>query len=175
MKMLSVLLICLVWFFLFRVLCVGGTLVLLLSPQLSCLLKKLLEKSHTETLSNHDSKAKAGPRTFPPPPPLPAGRVSLPSQEPGLQSGLPTFQSSLKHQETFRVSLGLIDGIIHKYVKTSTWWLLVESDFKVICYNYWFFFFFFILWNTSSKCNSCLFSNVPCYLSTQCEEMCDYT
>ncbi|XP_011601405.1 THUMP domain-containing protein 2 [Takifugu rubripes] len=109
-----------------RVLCVGGTLVLLLSPQLSCLLKKLLEKSHTETSSNNDSKSQAGLQSYPPPP-LPAGRVTLkidqeihssPIQDLGRQTDLHTFHSSLKHQESFRVSLGLIDGIIHKYVKT---------------------------------------------------------
>lgn len=135
-----------VWCFFFRVLCVGGTLVLLLSPQLSCLMKKLLEKSHTETSSNNDSKSQAGLQSCPPPPSLPAGRVTLkidqeihssPIQDLGHQTDLHTFHSSLKHQESFRVSLGLIDGLIHKYVKTIMWWVSVESDFTVFCYNSW--------------------------------------
>uniref|UniRef100_A0A8C2WHZ1 THUMP domain containing 2 n=1 Tax=Cyclopterus lumpus TaxID=8103 RepID=A0A8C2WHZ1_CYCLU len=80
-----------------RVLCVGGTLVLLLSPQLSCLLKTLL------------SRAAPGPA-----PDLEAEPRS------GLQRGAPPPRSSLEHQETLRVSLGAIDGLIHKYVKMDT-------------------------------------------------------
>uniref|UniRef100_A0A8C9YBM8 THUMP domain containing 2 n=1 Tax=Sander lucioperca TaxID=283035 RepID=A0A8C9YBM8_SANLU len=37
-----------------------------------------------------------------------------------LQHSLPPPLSSLKHQATLRVSLGAIDGLIHKYVKTET-------------------------------------------------------
>lgn len=127
--MLSILPICFVWCFPFRVICVGGTLVLLLSPQLSCLLKKLLEHSHTETSSSHESKPQAGPQSCPPIPLLSTGRdtlqihqenLSSPTQERGIKSGLCTVQSCLKHQESFRVSLGLIDGIMHKYVKVNT-------------------------------------------------------
>lgn len=129
--------ICFVWCFLFRVLCVGGTLVLLLSPQLSCLLKKLLEENHTESSSKHESKPQAGHHSYPDPPSLSARRDTLQinqdihsssTKETGRQSALRTFQSSLKHQETFRVSLGLIDGIIHKYVKMNIWLVSVELD-----------------------------------------------
>lgn len=129
MKKLSILPICFVWCFLFRVICVGGTLVLLLSPQLSCLLKKLLEHSHTEASSTHESKPQADPQSCPSLPPLSTGRdtlqihqenLSSPTQERGIKSRLWTVQSCLKHQESFRVSLGLIDGIIHKYVKVNT-------------------------------------------------------
>ncbi|XP_056292060.1 THUMP domain-containing protein 2 isoform X2 [Pseudoliparis swirei] len=75
-----------------RVLRVGGTLVLLLSPQLSCLLKALL------------NPAVPGP---------------APGQEAELQREPPPPRRSLEHRETLRVSLGAIDGLIHKYVKTD--------------------------------------------------------
>ncbi|KAM6922918.1 THUMP domain-containing protein 2 isoform 1-T2 [Lycodopsis pacificus] len=79
-----------------RVLRVGGTLVLLLSPQLSCLLKNLLAQK--------DSGPPPTQETEP---------------QPGLQLGPPPPRCSLQHQETLRVSLGAIDGLIHKYVKTD--------------------------------------------------------
>uniref|UniRef100_A0A3P8ZFE2 THUMP domain-containing protein n=1 Tax=Esox lucius TaxID=8010 RepID=A0A3P8ZFE2_ESOLU len=70
-----------------RVLRVGGTLVLLLSPQLSCLLKKIITlqpvPSHTQ------------------------------EEDPGLGGGMDLFQS-LQPQSYHRVSLGAIDAIIHK-------------------------------------------------------------
>ncbi|KAK5621568.1 hypothetical protein CRENBAI_000307 [Crenichthys baileyi] len=69
-----------------RVLCVGGTMVVLLSPQLSCLLKKLLSQTHSGPKGNKEDES----QTF----------------------------SSLRHQTTLRVSLGAIDGLIHKYIKT---------------------------------------------------------
>uniref|UniRef100_A0A665T535 THUMP domain-containing protein n=1 Tax=Echeneis naucrates TaxID=173247 RepID=A0A665T535_ECHNA len=72
-----------------RILRVGGTLVILLSPQLSCLLKKLLAQKDTDPTSFQ----KTTPHNLPPP------------------------LSSLKHQANLRVSLGAIDGLIHKYVK----------------------------------------------------------
>ena len=81
----------------FRVLCVGGTLVLLLSPQLSCQLKKLLAQKDTGPTSTQETDPQSG-----------------------LEPSLPPPLSSLKHQATLRVSLGAIDGLIHKYVKTDT-------------------------------------------------------
>ncbi|XP_076017926.1 U6 snRNA (guanine-N(2))-methyltransferase THUMPD2 [Genypterus blacodes] len=75
-----------------RVLRVGGVLVLLLSPQLSFLLKKLQ---------------------------TPQGSVPAQDREPHAESGHtppPPF-CSLQHRATHRVSLGAIDGLIHKYVK----------------------------------------------------------
>lgn len=166
MKSLPILPICFVWCFLFRVLRVGGTLVLLLSPQLSCLLKKLLEENHTESSSKHESKPQAGPHSCPHPPSFSARRDTLqinqeihssPCKETSRQSALRTFQSSLEHQETFRVSLGLIDGIIHKFVKINTWRGSVQLDLKVFIYNSW----FIICLNTTFRCSCCLFSGFP--------------
>ncbi|KAF7655029.1 hypothetical protein LDENG_00061740 [Lucifuga dentata] len=77
-----------------RILRVGGVLVLLLSPQLSFLLKKLQQG--------------AGPTST---------QQRAPQNE--LRHTLPPPLSSLKHQATHRVSLGAIDGLIHKYVKTG--------------------------------------------------------
>ncbi|XP_039995297.1 THUMP domain-containing protein 2 isoform X2 [Xiphias gladius] len=113
-----------------RVLCVGGTLVLLLSPQLSCILKKLLAQKDTEPTSNQETKPQTGiqhcqapslssrkQQTFQ----IHQGVKSSPTQgtdtQSGLQHSLPPPLSSLKHQATLRVSLGAIDGLIHKYVK----------------------------------------------------------
>lgn len=105
-----------------RVLCVGGTLVLLLSPQLSCLLKKLLAQKDPGPTSKQETKPQTGTQDCPSP--HPPGVNSPPSQETeppsGLQYRLPPPLSSLKHQATLRVSLGVIDGLIHKYVKTDT-------------------------------------------------------
>ncbi|XP_070697182.1 THUMP domain-containing protein 2 [Pempheris klunzingeri] len=105
-----------------RVLCVGGTLVLLLSPQLSCLLKNLLAQKDTGSASNQETKAQTGTQDCPSS--HPHGVVSPPAQETGPQAGLqhslPPPLSSLKHQATLRVSLGTIDGLIHKYVKMDT-------------------------------------------------------
>lgn len=108
-----------------RVLCVGGTLVLLLSPQLSCLLKKHLAQRDTETPTNQETKP--GTHDYPSPSSSPTrhqGSNSPPTQKTGSQSGLqrslPPLPLSLKHQATLRVSLGLIDGLIHKYVKMKT-------------------------------------------------------
>lgn len=144
-KLLPILPICFVWRFLFRVLCVGGTLVLLLSPQLSCLLKKLLEENHIESSSKHESEPRAGPHSCPPPPPVSARRDTLQMNEEihssatkgaGHRAALPTFQFSLKLQETFRVSLGLIDGIIHKYVKINTWFFFFRWCYLGFIYFY---------------------------------------
>ncbi|XP_073338175.1 THUMP domain-containing protein 2 [Pagrus major] len=114
-----------------RVLCPGGTLVLLLSPQLSCQLKKLLLQQ--DTTSNQETTPQTGTQGCPAPSLSPTrqqtfqihqGINSRPTQKTGCQSGLqhslPPPLSSLKHQTTLRVSLGLIDGLIHKYVKTDT-------------------------------------------------------
>lgn len=112
-----------------RVLCTGGTMVLLLSPQLSCLLKKLL--AHKKTGSNQERKPQTGIEDCHSPPSLSSTKLqtfqihqgvkSSFTQETDLHSELkhsvPTPLSSLKHQATLRVSLGAIDGLIHKYVK----------------------------------------------------------
>ncbi|XP_071389941.1 THUMP domain-containing protein 2 [Centroberyx affinis] len=100
-----------------RVLRVGGILVLLLSPQLSCLLKKLLTHPGTGPTPPQDTEPQAGLPSHPGIKP-----TSTQETEPrtGLQRGLPPPLSSLKHQATHRVSLGAIDGLIHKYVKTET-------------------------------------------------------
>ncbi|XP_075935523.1 U6 snRNA (guanine-N(2))-methyltransferase THUMPD2 [Anarhichas minor] len=79
-----------------RVLRIGGTLVLLLSPQLSCLLKNLLAQKDSGPPPTQETELQSGLQLRPPPP-----------------------RCSLKHQETLRVSLGAIDGLIHKYVKTD--------------------------------------------------------
>ncbi|KAA8583551.1 hypothetical protein FQN60_014759 [Etheostoma spectabile] len=116
-----------------RILCIGGTLVLLLSPQLSCLLKKLLEQKASGPTSNQESKPQTGIRDGPSPSPSrskqqafqilqrvkspPTQKTDPPSV---LQHCLPPPLSSLKHQATLRVCLGAIDGLIHKYVKTET-------------------------------------------------------
>ncbi|KAK5882730.1 hypothetical protein CesoFtcFv8_021285 [Champsocephalus esox] len=114
-----------------RVLCVGGTLVLLLSPQLSCVLKKLLAQKDTGPTSNQE--AKPGKQDCPPPSlsstkqqtsQIQQGVQSPPTQETeapsGLQHSPPAPLSSLKHQATLRLSLGAIDGLLHKYVKMDT-------------------------------------------------------
>ncbi|XP_005733789.1 THUMP domain-containing protein 2 isoform X2 [Pundamilia nyererei] len=111
-----------------RVLRPGGILVLLLSPQLSCLLKKLLIQYDTGPTSNPETKPQTGMQNCPSSSRSPSkkqtfqihsGVKSSPSQETKLQHSLPFTVSSLKHQATFRVSLGAIDGLIHKYVKTD--------------------------------------------------------
>uniref|UniRef100_A0A3P8RA11 THUMP domain-containing protein n=1 Tax=Astatotilapia calliptera TaxID=8154 RepID=A0A3P8RA11_ASTCA len=111
-----------------RVLRPGGILVLLLSPQLSCLLKKLLIEYDTGPTSNPETKPQTGMQNCPSSSRSPSkkqtfqihsGVKSSPSQETKLQHSLPFTVSSLKHQATFRVSLGAIDGLIHKYVKTD--------------------------------------------------------
>ncbi|KAM6956640.1 THUMP domain-containing protein 2 [Aplochiton taeniatus] len=81
-----------------RVLRVNGTLVLLMSPQLSVLLKKL--------------QSSPGPG----PPPLTQGE--MPGA--GARTSPAPPLSSLKLQSTHRISLGAIDGLIMKYVKIHT-------------------------------------------------------
>nr|XP_057914969.1 THUMP domain-containing protein 2 isoform X2 [Doryrhamphus excisus] len=108
-----------------RVLRVGGTLVLLLSPQLSCVLKKLLTHKHPggPSSSNQEEDPQPGiedcsvlskhQETH---------RASTQGREPptGLQTSPPAPLSSLKHQTTLRLSLGAIDGLLHKYIKIDT-------------------------------------------------------
>ncbi|XP_034464300.1 THUMP domain-containing protein 2 isoform X1 [Hippoglossus hippoglossus] len=105
-----------------RVLRVGGSLVLLLSPQLSFLLKKLLAPK--------DPMPQPGTKDCPCPPlssteqqtvQTQQGVKPSPPQERDTQTGqqLPPPPSSLKHHTTLRVSLGAIDGLIHKYVKVD--------------------------------------------------------
>ncbi|XP_037638685.1 THUMP domain-containing protein 2 [Sebastes umbrosus] len=116
-----------------RVLCIGGTLVLLLSPQLSCLLKKLLAQKDTGPTLNKETKPQTGIQDCTSPSLASTEQQtsqihqeikSPPTQETdcqsGLQHGRPPPLCSLKHQATLRVSLGAIDGLIHKYVKTDT-------------------------------------------------------
>ncbi|TDH01530.1 hypothetical protein EPR50_G00181000 [Perca flavescens] len=116
-----------------RILCIGGTLVLLLSPQLSCLLKKLLAQKDSGPTSKQETKPQTGIQDCPSPSPscskqqtlhILQGVKSPPTQKTDplsvLQHSLPPPLSTLKHQATLRVSLGAIDGLIHKYVKTET-------------------------------------------------------
>ncbi|XP_077352325.1 U6 snRNA (guanine-N(2))-methyltransferase THUMPD2 isoform X2 [Festucalex cinctus] len=92
-----------------RVLRVGGNLVLLLSPQLSCLLKKILTQPQTGT---QESANQQGAQDV----------TSIPIQRNEPPMGLMTEPrpplSFLKHQTTLRLSLGTIDGLLHKYIKT---------------------------------------------------------
>ncbi|XP_029927182.1 THUMP domain-containing protein 2 [Myripristis murdjan] len=116
-----------------RILRVGGVLVLLLSPQLSCLLKKLQAHPGTGSTSSQETEAQTGPLD------LQSALLSSVQQEPhqkhvgnkpsssqerepqtGPQHRPPPPLSSLRHQATHRVSLGAIDGLIHKYIKTET-------------------------------------------------------
>ncbi|XP_034538400.1 THUMP domain-containing protein 2 [Notolabrus celidotus] len=107
-----------------RVLSTGGSLVLLLSPQLSCLLKKFLAQKETGLTPNHETNSATGTKD------CPSSSQSSTKQETSQinqgvnppQSGLThcLCLSSLKHQATFRVSLGVIDGLILKYVKMET-------------------------------------------------------
>ncbi|KAM8851557.1 THUMP domain-containing protein 2 [Synchiropus picturatus] len=88
-----------------RILRVGGRLVLLLTPQLSCLLKKLLTPQVSGPPSQLDP---------------PGSRSVQDTEQPtGLQPSPAAPLSRLKHQETHRVSLGAIDGLIHTYLKTE--------------------------------------------------------
>ncbi|XP_013873027.1 THUMP domain-containing protein 2 [Austrofundulus limnaeus] len=101
-----------------RVLRLGGILVVLLSPQLSSVMKKLLIQKHFESKSNEEVKPQAGIENC-----LVPSFEQQPSQH---HSDVPSSPvqgkevqlSSLKHQTTLRVSLGAIDGLIHKYLKT---------------------------------------------------------
>ncbi|XP_077438042.1 U6 snRNA (guanine-N(2))-methyltransferase THUMPD2 [Vanacampus margaritifer] len=92
-----------------RVLRVAGSLVLLLSPQLSCILKKILTQPQTGT---QESANQQGAQDV----------TSIPTQRNEPSMGLMTKPrpplSSLKHQTTLRLSLGTIDGLLHKYIKT---------------------------------------------------------
>lgn len=107
-----------------RVLCVGGTLVVLLSPQLSCQLKKLLAQKDTGLTSNPETKPQTGIQDSPSPSLSCTKQQTFQIQQevkyPLTQKTDPLPLSSLKHQATLRVSLGVIDGLIHKYVKIDT-------------------------------------------------------
>uniref|UniRef100_A0A3P9MY06 THUMP domain containing 2 n=1 Tax=Poecilia reticulata TaxID=8081 RepID=A0A3P9MY06_POERE len=96
-----------------RVLRVGGTLVVLLSPQLSCLLKKLLSQTNCGPKRNEEAESQTRMISC----------LASSSQQHNLQITSSSSQeastfSSLRHQATLRVSLGVIDGLIHKYIKT---------------------------------------------------------
>uniref|UniRef100_A0A3B3WYL7 THUMP domain-containing protein n=1 Tax=Poecilia mexicana TaxID=48701 RepID=A0A3B3WYL7_9TELE len=96
-----------------RVLRVGGTLVVLLSPQLSCLLKKLLLQTNCGPKRNAEAESQTGMKSC----------LASSSEQHNLQITSSSSQeastfSSLRHQATLRVSLGVIDGLIHKYIKT---------------------------------------------------------
>ncbi|KAM3605932.1 uncharacterized protein V6R79_007549 [Siganus canaliculatus] len=116
-----------------RVLCVGGTLVLLLSPQLSCLLKKTLARNDSDPASNKETESLTRTQNCLSPSLSTARQQTLEIHQginsstdqiavcqSELQRSGPRPLSSLQHQATLRVSLGLIDGLIHKYVKTDT-------------------------------------------------------
>ncbi|KAJ3610907.1 hypothetical protein NHX12_022997 [Muraenolepis orangiensis] len=101
----------------------GGSLVLLLSPPMSCQLKKLQTGPGRGAPPPQEPELQAGTQAALPPqePELQAGtRPALPPQEPELQAGthLPSPLSALQLQATHRVSLGAIDGLIHSYLKT---------------------------------------------------------
>ncbi|XP_035462355.2 THUMP domain-containing protein 2 isoform X2 [Scophthalmus maximus] len=114
-----------------RVLRVGGALVVLLSPQLSCLLKKLLAQKDPGPTSDQETSLHTGAPGCPSLSLAPKeqhtfqihrGVESSPTRETVTETGpqlslSPPPLSSLKHQTTLRVSLGAIDGLIHKYVK----------------------------------------------------------
>lgn len=106
-----------------RILCSDGTLVLLLSPQLSCLLKKLLPQRDTGmSTNNQEAKAvndTARQETFQGHQGIDSPPTQKTSRHPGLQQSPTPPLSSLEHQESLRVSLGVIDGLIHKYVKRN--------------------------------------------------------
>nr|XP_046257281.1 THUMP domain-containing protein 2 [Scatophagus argus] len=116
-----------------RILCIGGTLVLLLSPQLSCLLKKLVAQKNTGPTSKEETKPQSGTQVCPCPSSTSTRQQTIQihqginsplaqktGHQSGLQHSLPPPLSSLKHQATLRVSLGLIDGLLHKYVKIDS-------------------------------------------------------
>lgn len=96
---------------LLRVLCVGGTLVVLLTPQLSCHLKKLLSQQHFGVQCNEE------PQTGRKHCLVSSSEQQNPQVKPSSSQETLSF-SSLRHQTTYRVSLGAIDGLIHKYIKT---------------------------------------------------------
>lgn len=104
----------------FRILCPGGTLVVLLSPQLSCLLKKLLTQEPAEPALEQKAEPQAVAASCLSSSSPPDQKLHSQDRRPaaGLQQRQPPRRSSLKHQATFRVSLGAIDGLIQKYVKT---------------------------------------------------------
>ncbi|XP_004077271.1 THUMP domain-containing protein 2 isoform X1 [Oryzias latipes] len=103
-----------------RILCPGGTLVVLLSPQLSCLLKKLLTQEPAEPALEQKAEPQAVAASCLSSSSPPDQQLHSQDRRPaaGLQQRQPPRRSSLKHQATFRVSLGAIDGLIQKYVKT---------------------------------------------------------
>ncbi|KAM4607227.1 uncharacterized protein thumpd2 [Polymixia lowei] len=116
-----------------RVLRVGGTMVLLLSPQLSCLLKKLQAHPETGPVPTQETEPQTGLQVCPSPlnssikqetnqtlPGVKSSSSQGSEPQTGLQPGLPPPLSSLKQEATHRVSLGAIDGVIHKYVKIQT-------------------------------------------------------
>ncbi|XP_030234564.1 THUMP domain-containing protein 2 isoform X2 [Gadus morhua] len=91
-----------------RVLRPGGSLVLLLSPPMSCQLKKLQPGPRPGT------QLPQAPGTQAPETQAPGTQPPQDPQDPGLQAGP---LSSLRLQATHRLSLGAIDGLVHSYVK----------------------------------------------------------
>lgn len=116
-------------FLFFRILRVNGTLVLLLSPQLSSLLRKLLQKRDTGTSATNQEAP--GRETFQVHQGIESPHSQEASSHPGLQQGPSPVHDSLEHQETLRVSLGAIDGLIHKYIKRKNW--PKKANFKCSC------------------------------------------
>lgn len=110
------------FFFLPRILRVGGSLVLLLSPQLSCLLKRILAQRETGPVIGQETMELSGKQDCTSSSLSAIKQQTALSQEDNTQTGpgssSPPALSSLTHQSTHRISLGAIDGLIHKYVKT---------------------------------------------------------
>lgn len=110
------------FFFLPRILSVGGSLVLLLSPQLSCLLKRILAQRETGPVIGQETMELSGKQDCTSSSLSAIKQQTALSQEDNTQTGpgssSPPALSSLTHQSTHRISLGAIDGLIHKYVKT---------------------------------------------------------
>ncbi|XP_056464836.1 THUMP domain-containing protein 2 isoform X2 [Gadus chalcogrammus] len=96
-----------------RVLRPGGSLVLLLSPPMSCQLKKLQPGPRPGTQLPQAPGTQA-PETQAPGTQPPGTQPPQDPQDPGLQAGP---LSSLRLQATHRLSLGAIDGLVHSYVK----------------------------------------------------------
>ncbi|XP_020777053.2 THUMP domain-containing protein 2 [Boleophthalmus pectinirostris] len=105
-----------------RVLRVGGILVLLLSPQLSCLIKRLIAQEDVKSNSTDSQTEKQDCLSD-------GATCTKQLLSEGQNNGPPSAQetkyglkrthplSSLRHEKTVRVSLGAIDGLMHKYVK----------------------------------------------------------
>lgn len=105
-----------------RVLRVGGTLVLLLSPQLACLVKNLITQDNTKS-NTTENEPQTEKQDFP------SAAASFDTQplRQSRNNGIVSEKgqnctnalSYLKYERSLRVGLGTIDGLIHKYVKSD--------------------------------------------------------